>query len=129
MKRPYFSVMQNSLVTNIISGIGFIILALMNLIQPHPIIVIVFAVLLLITMLSVFIGRHEATDEMARVHNFEAHNVGYIVILGTLMLMEVAELCGLTFSMFTVVNFCFGTGNLSVGYMFRKLERDGDSLC
>ena len=132
MKRPDITVGRRNMLLNLGVGSGWIISAILRLLETHSRIfyhldIAVIAAMALV-LIYIVVGKHEANDEMAVAHNDEAYAFGFlaasITVLILLMLDRYFVEGGIPF--YFAGYFVLGIGNLAAGWKFYKLERDGE---
>ena len=119
------------LVTQVASGVGWIIVGVSNMFEGNRIADIVTAITLLIVIACVLLpyyGRREEPDEMARQHLEKAQAVGYTVLGGCLMAAYIVSLIWEAFPIpfQSLAPIFFGVGALAVGLYFSRLESRGE---
>ena len=127
MKRPYLTVLQDTFFTNMLTGVCFLIAGALWLVNHSLILGLLISFMILATLAFSWFSNHQKFDEMARAHLHEAYHIGYLVVIFTLIILELIELCGIVnFPMLAVTSLCIGTGNIAIAISFRQIERDGD---
>lgn len=132
MNRPEITVGRRNMLLNLGIGAGWIISAIFGLLESYSqifhnldlAVIIVIALMLIYTIA----GKHEESDEMAVAHNDEAYRCGLLAICFaiTILLFLDRYLINEGIPFYFAGYFIMGVGNITAGWKFYTLERDGE---
>ena len=132
MKRPEITIGRRNMLLNLGVGAGWIISAVLGVLESHSqvfhnldiFIITIMALVLLYTLA----GKHEANDEMSVAHSNEAYRCGFLAICFAILLLLFLDKHfisgGIPFNF--AGYFIMGVGNITAGWKFYQLERDGE---
>lgn len=132
MKRPEITIGRRNMLLNFGIGAGWILSASFGLLESysdvfHNLDIAVITVMALVLIYTIA-GKHEESDEMAVAHNDEAYRCGFIVICFAILIMLFLDRHfingGIPFHF--AGYFLMGVGNITAGWKFYTLERDGE---
>lgn len=127
MKRPYLTVLQYSMLSHLVTGIGFLLLGLLDFVSGSAIVGLLVAALMGILFIITAFGKREGMDEMARSHRNDAYGDGFMAMMLAMVILELLDHSGTaSIKLTTATCICFGAGFTAIGLRFRKLEKDGD---
>ena len=132
MKRPEITIGRRNMLLNFGMGAGWILSASFGLLESysdvfHNLDIAVITVMALVLIYTIA-GKHEESDEMAVTHNDEAYRCGFLAICFAILLLLFLDKHfisgGIPFSF--AGYFIMGVGNITAGWKFYQLERDGE---
>lgn len=130
MKRPYITVRNFMTWEYLVTGIMFLVLGILDNLMHIKISSLIASLLLMTTTIMALICKTEEFDEMARAEMEKAYHAGYVAFMAVVIILVLIEFAGgIDVTMFTVLDFCFGAGNTTIGVVFHWLEKDGDDEC
>lgn len=130
MKRPYITVKNFMTWEYLVTGIMFLVLGILDNLMHIKIASLIASLLLMTTTIMALICKTEEFDEMARAEMEKAYHAGYVAFMAVVIILVLIEFAGgIDVTMFTVLDFCFGAGNTTIGVVFHWLEKDGDDEC
>lgn len=130
MKRPYITVRNFMTWEYLVTGIMFLVLGILDNLMHIKIASLIASLLLMTTTIMALICKTEEFDEMARAEMEKAYHAGYVAFMAVVIILVLIEFAGgIDVTMFTVLDFCFGAGNTTIGVVFHWLEKDGDDEC
>jgi len=130
MKRPYITVKKFMMWEYLVTGVMFLTLGIIDNIMHIKAAALIASLLLFTITIMALVCKTEKFDEMANVNMHKAYHVGYVAFMAVIVILVLIELVGgIDVTMFTVLNFCFGVGNTTIGIAFRYFENEGDDLC
>ena len=130
MKRPYITVKNFMTWEYLVTGIMFLVLGILDNLMHIKISSLIASLLLMTTTIMALICKTEEFDEMARAEMEKAYHAGYVAFMAVVIILVLIEFAGgIDVTMFTVLDFCFGAGNTTIGVVFHWLEKDGDDEC
>ena len=110
MKRPYLTVLQYSTLSHLITGIGFLLLGLLDFVSG-----------------SAIVGILEVIEVMARADRLDAYGVGFMAMMLAMVVLELLDHSGTaSIKLTTATCICFGAGFTAIGLRFRNLEKYGE---
>ena len=108
----------------------FLVLGILDNLMHIKIASLIASLLLMTTTIMALICKTEEFDEMARAEMEKAYHAGYVAFMAVVIILVLIEFAGgIDVTMFTVLDFCFGAGNTTIGVVFHWLEKDGDDEC
>ena len=130
MKQPYVTVKKFMTWEYLVTGVMFLTLGVIDNIMHIKAAALIASLLLLPITIMAPICKMEKFDEMANANLDKAYHFGYVAFMAVIVILVLIEMAGgIDVTMFTVLNFCFGVGNTTIGIAFRHLENEGDDLC